>query len=160
MSISAAPTERDLIRTLLDEGAPGDALAAYYALYHDRARAAVFLHTDPSHPARPDGFLVRAQTGQDLFRPLVTFRASSTEVAESLFRRGLQGGRPNYVTVPAPLAGYVNRLLTVSDASIFRVFRLDREHFKPIINIFVTVERGPDNWPRYEIRQSDRVPPK
>ncbi len=157
MSTPAASRESNAIRALIDERKPGDALAAYYALYHDRARASVFLHHDPAHPAQPDGFLVRAQTGQDLFRPLVTFRAPSAEAAYDLFQQGIQGGRPYYVTVPADLAGYVNRHLTVNDAAIYRVFRLDREHFQPVVNIFVTTERGPDNWPRYEIRQTDRV---
>jgi RimJ/RimL family protein N-acetyltransferase len=157
MSVSTTSPEREQIRALLDEHSPADALATYYALHHDRARSAVFLHFDPAQPALPDGFLVRAQTGQDLFRPLVTLRAPSSEAALDLFQRGLQGGRPNYLTVPAGQAGYVNQHLAVNDAAIFRVFRLAREHFKPVVNIFVTVERGPDNQPRYEIRNGDRV---
>lgn len=157
MPVSAAPTERDLIRPLLDEQVPADALAAYYALHHDPARSAVFLLVDPARPGRASGFLVRAQTGQDLFRQLATFRAPTAEAALDLFRRGLNRGRPYYFTVPLTMAEFVNRHLAVAEPALYRVFRLDRERFQPVVNIFVTAERGPDGWPRYEIRQDDRV---
>lgn len=157
MSVSAVSTDRSLVRPLVDESNPADALAAYYALHHDPGRAAVFTHFEPDQPSRPDGFLVRAQTGQDLFRPLVTFRVASAEAAFELFQEGMRGGRPYYVTVPIALAEYVNRYLAVSEPSLYRVYRLDRQNFQPVVNIFVTTERGPDGWPRYEIRQADRV---
>lgn len=157
MSTPTASPERDEIRRLIDERQPGDALAAYYALHHDRGRTAIFLHRDPAQGGRADGFLVRAQTGQDIFRPLVTFRAPSAEAALDLFQQGIQGGRPYYITAPVSHAAYINRYLTVSDPAIYRVYQLARENYQPLVNIFVTVERGPDNWPRYEIRQGDRV---
>jgi predicted GNAT family acetyltransferase len=55
------------------------------------------------------------------------------------------------------MADSVNRFLAVSDPAIYRVYRLSRDLFQPVINIFVTAEHGPDDWPRYEVRQSDRV---
>ena len=157
MSSPPLSAQRDLVRPLLDERSPADALAVYYALYHDSARSAVFSHFDPARPDRSDGFLVRAQTGQDLFRPLITFRARSSDAALDLLRRGLYPGRPFYVTVPMDLAGYVNQCLTVAGPATYRIYRLDREAYDPIVNIFVTSERGQDGWPRYEIRQADRV---
>ena len=146
-----------MVRPLLDEHSAADALAVYYALHHPAARTTVFVHADPAHPDRPDGFLVRAQTGQDLFRPLITLRAPSSEAACDLFGQAMYTGRPFYVTVPLSLAGYVNEHLMVAEPSVYRVYRLDPENYQPIINIFVTSERGQDDWPRYEIRQTDRV---
>jgi RimJ/RimL family protein N-acetyltransferase len=145
------------VRALLDERDPADALAVYYALFHDPARSTVYLHFDPEQPARPNGFLVRAQTGQDIFRPLITFRAPSAEAAVELFRQGMQGGRPYYLTAPTAMARYVNRYLNIHEPALFQVLRLNRERFQPVINVLVTSERGPDNWPRYEIRNGDRV---
>ena len=64
---------RASLRPLLDENSVADALASYYALYHPPDRAEVVIHPTDSNQA--DGFLVRARTGLDLFRPLATFRA-------------------------------------------------------------------------------------
>jgi GNAT superfamily N-acetyltransferase len=148
--------QRNTVRRLLDERSTVDALAAYYAFHHDPERTDLFAHTD-AVSQRPDGFLVRARTGQDLFRPLVTFRAPTAEVAGELFRAGLNAGRPYYFTIPFELAGYVHSHLAVVEPVVYHVYRLDRSRFEPIINVFVTSSRGADGWPRYEIRQVDRL---
>src|SRR4051794_38155640 len=97
---SAVNQLRSLIRPLLDERSTADALAAYYALYHPADRTELFVY--PSEPAGgpPRGFLVRARTGIDLFRPLVTGRLHDDETAAALVERGLIAGRPVYLTVP------------------------------------------------------------
>lgn len=154
---SALAAQRDLIRHLLDDRSPADALAVYYALCHDPGRSVLVVHPEAGNSNRADGFLVRAQTGQDLFRPLVTFRAPSAEAALELFREGLTPGRPYYVAVPMDLAGHVNRHLRVSDPTTHRVYRLDPERYQPIINIFVSTSRGPDGTPRYEVRQAEKA---
>lgn len=157
MIASAPSSQRDLIRPLLDDRAPADALAVYYAFCHDPNRTVLVVHRDPGSADRADGFLVRAQTGQDLFRPLVTFRAPSGEAALDLFREGLSPGRPCYFAVPMDLAAYVNRYLEVSDSTANLVYRLDPKRYQPIINIFVTTSRGPAGTPRYEVRQAEKV---
>lgn len=155
MASSALAHERDLVRGLLDENSPRDALAVHYSLHYDPKRTALVVH-QPA-PDRADGFLVRAQTGFDLFRPLVTFRAPSEAVAAGLFRQGLLPGRPVQLTVPEALAQWTFRHLQVSDAHLMRLYVLDPDSFRPEINILVTSARSPDGLPRYEIRSGVSV---
>ncbi|MDP7544523.1 MAG: hypothetical protein QGG31_02010, partial [Anaerolineales bacterium] len=78
-----------------------DAIATYYALHHDPARTRLFLHHDAAGHA--DGFLVRAQTGMDLFTPTVIARAPSEQAAATLFQSGLIAGRPYFLLLPPEL---------------------------------------------------------
>lgn len=155
MTATTPEGQRATIRRLLDDRSPADALAAYYALHHSPSRTAVFVHRRADGTA--GGMLVRAQTGQDLFRPLVTFRAEGEAEAVALFRQGLVAGRPYYLIAPLDLAGYVNKHLSVTEAQVHCLYRLDPADFRPIINIFVTSARGADGLPRYEIRSEQRV---
>ena len=63
--------QRTLASKLLDASNPVDAPTAYYTLYHDQARSALFVRGER---ASVQGFVGRFQTGIDLFRPLVTLR--------------------------------------------------------------------------------------
>ena len=58
---------------------PRDALAAYYALYHDHRRTQLWLHFDRRD--RIDGLMAVCQTGFDLFQPTVVLRAHDEEAA-------------------------------------------------------------------------------
>ncbi len=147
--------ERANIRQLINEKSPADAFTAYYALYHDIKRVSLFLHHDPA--GRADGFLVRAQTGLDLFRPVVSIRAAGDEIALALFRAGLVPNRPYYLVAPLALAGAVNRYLTVADAELLQIYHLDPARFEPQINVMVVSNPSPDGWPRFEISASDTV---
>ena len=147
--------QRDLIRPLLNENSPQDALAAFYALHYDPKRISLTVHM--ASPERADGFLVRGQTGFDLFRPLVTFRAAAEDVAVDLFREGLLRGRPVRLTVPDSLAQWTFRHLDVSDPQIMRVYTLEPGAFEPTLNVLVTVSRSPEGHPRYEIRSGQTV---
>jgi ribosomal protein S18 acetylase RimI-like enzyme len=142
---------RASIRPLLNETSPADALASYYSLDHPPDRVDLFVHPDE----RPRGFLVRARTGMDLFRPLVTFRADDEATARRLFAAGLPAGRPVYLTVPERLALWSNKYLTVSDAELHRIYLLNALH-EPVINVLVVVSTGSDGQPRCEIRSGDQ----
>jgi RimJ/RimL family protein N-acetyltransferase len=146
---------RASLRPLLNENSVADALASYYALHHPPDRAEVVIH--PREAQRADGFLVRARTGLDLFRPLVTFRAPSEAVAVSLFQDGLQLGRPVYLTVPEALAGWANKHLLVTDAALHRVYRFNPDQHEPMINVLAMMSTGPDGTPRCEIRSGGQV---
>ncbi len=148
-------SQRLSVRPLLDVGAPGDAMEAYYALYHDPARTELFLHYGADK--RPDGFLARVQTGADLFRPLVIMRARSKHVATSLFQRGLIPGRSYYAVLPVPLAEIAFDELQLPDPQVLRIFRLDPARYQPVINVLVKPHRYDDGKPRYEIRSQDRL---
>lgn len=142
-------------RRLLDERSPADALASYYALHCPPERAELFVHADEN--SRADGFLVRARTGLDLFRPLVTFRAQTEHVARALFREGLPPGRPVYLAVPDSLASWANKYLSITDAELHRVYRLNLSRYQPLINVLTVTSRDPSGGPRCEIRTQEQL---
>jgi ribosomal protein S18 acetylase RimI-like enzyme len=152
---------RPRVRPLLDTRSPADALASYYALYHAPDRSDLFVYPETAaggdRPEPAQGFLVRARTGLDLFRPLVTYRALTEAAAQALFERSLQPGRPAYLTVPEALAQWSNKYLTVTDAELHRVYRLNPQRYQPIINVLAVTSLGTDGLPRVEIRAGDRA---
>jgi ribosomal protein S18 acetylase RimI-like enzyme len=151
--------QRAVIRPLLDDRAPADALANYYVFNHSPERTELFVSPEAAetYAAPANGFLVRARTGMDLFRPLVTFRAPNSVAAQLLFRRGLIAGRPVYLTVPESHAGWVNQYLAVSDAELHNILRYDPERYEPEINVLVVNSNAPDGLPRCEIRAGERA---
>jgi RimJ/RimL family protein N-acetyltransferase len=156
MSTAISPeAQRAALRPLLDERSPADALAAYYALQHPTDKTELVVYRADGH--RAEGFLARARTGLDLFRPLVTYRAETEAAARWLFEHGLIPGRPVYLTVPERLAAWANKYLQVSDAELHRVYRFDPARYEPEINVLVTTSQAPDGLPRCEIRSGDRA---
>lgn len=146
---------RRLAQTLLDERSPVDALAGYYALHAPPDRAELVVETDAAGGTA--GFLVRAQTGIDLFRPLVTFRALAEPAAAALFERGLPPERPVYLTVPVALGPWANKYLRVTDAELHRLYRFEVDRYAPLINILTVTSQDPAGGPRCEIRSGDKV---
>lgn len=147
--------QRALARHLLDERSAADAMAAYYALEHSAARTRLFLHYAAA--GRVDGVLVRAQTGADLFRPLVMVRAPNSTAAAQLLQAGLQPGRPYYLVMPAELGAVAFRELEITELQLLCQYVLYAHQFKPLINVLVQRATGSDGAPRYEIRAQDRV---
>lgn len=147
--------QRTEARYLLNDRFPSDAFAAYYTLYHDPKRTDIFLSYDQLN--RVNGFLTRAQTGLDLFRPVVVVRAVNDQVAASLFESGLQANRPYYLIAPLSLGVMINRTLTATDSEILRVYRLDPSRFNSQINILTVLSYAPDGSPRFEIGSNNQV---
>jgi RimJ/RimL family protein N-acetyltransferase len=147
--------ERDRLRVLLDEQSPRDALACYYALYHPAARTSLYVVATP--PSRPEAFLVRARTGQDLFRPLITLRSPGTAPASLLLQAALAPGENAYFSLPAPLGSLLASTLEIHERSTLEIHILEARHFQPVVNIFVTHSKSPDGLTRYEVRQSGRL---
>ena len=64
--------QRRALRLLLDENNPADAMASYYAFYHDEDRTQII--SDPEITAetpsdvRAKGYVAISRTGIDLFR--------------------------------------------------------------------------------------------
>ncbi len=149
---------RAVVRPLLDERSPADALASYYAFHHPANRTELFVEHEGGRPGGPAaGFLVRARTGIDLFRPLVTFRARHEADARALFESGLVPGRPVYLTVPETHALWANKHLTVTDAELHRVYRFNPENYVKQFNVLIITGTGADGLPRCEIRAGDRA---
>lgn len=145
----AISDERAEARRLLDDHLPADAFAAYYAFHHDPKRTTLFIHREKG--GQPDGVLIRAQTGLDLFRPVVAVRAASDEALLDLFKTGLVPNRPYYLVIPLSLASAVNRHLSVTDPELLCIYRLEPSKFDPELNVMVVSNPAPDGSPRFEI---------
>jgi hypothetical protein len=144
---------RAALAPLLNGQSPADALPAYYALHHPLSRTEIFVHHSPAL-RRADGFLVRARTGMDLFRPLVTFRSDTEEVMQTLLREGLTPNRPYYLAVPESFGHWVQKRLSLSEAEVHRIYRFSSPPTPPPLNVLLVTSRGADGTPRAEIRST------
>ncbi len=148
-------TLRQSVRDLLNEFDAADGLAAYYALHHDPARTALFIHRDSS--GQIGGFLARCQTGFDLFRPLVTLRVRGEGAIAPLLEEGLLAGRPYLLVLPSSLAERVLPGLAVGEVTRSRIYRLDPRRHRPEVNVMVTIRPDRDGNPRAEVRSGGEV---
>lgn len=155
-SVQELETQRSALRALLDERNPADAVTAHYALHHAPERTEIFIHRHPT-TAAIEGYLIRARTGMDLFRPYVMLRAQTEEAAVALLQQGLKPGWPVYLTVPEALAGWVNKHLVVTDAELHRLYQLHPAQYQSLLNVLVVTSTGPEGSPRCEIRAGDRA---
>jgi GNAT superfamily N-acetyltransferase len=156
--VSVAPLpaqERASLRSLLDVRRAGDAMASYYALLHPAAKTRLWAHRSPAD--RMDGFLVRAQTGQDLFRPLVTLRAPEAASAAELLGAAFPSPQPAIFSIPESLGLWVLPLLSVETSMQILLLRLNPARLEPLINILVQRATSPGGLPRYEIRNESRL---
>lgn len=147
--LSELNNQRRAMRHLLSQADPADALASYYALWHDPRRSQMRLHYAPRRQV--DGFVVVAQTGADLFRPLVTLRAPGEAAAGELLREALVPGRAYYVAVPINLAAAVRAHLDIEQAALNHIYVLDPGRFQPVINVLVQTISSPEGAARFEI---------
>jgi RimJ/RimL family protein N-acetyltransferase len=147
--------ERTELRRILDPRRAGDALALYYALLHPPARTRLWAHRSPA--GRLDGFLVRAQTGQDLFRPLVTLRAPDAAAAAELLQAAFPSPQSALFSFPEPLSLWILPRLASESIVRLRLFKLNPARLEPLVNIFVRGAETPGGLPRFEIRRGDRL---
>jgi GNAT superfamily N-acetyltransferase len=170
--------KRQAIQHLLQPHAAADALATYYALYHPDDRTTLVIHRDESD--RADGLLALCRTGMDLFRPLLTLRTETVDVATKLLKRALPPVAVSpgavapassahtaeagvaispvpvaavMIAVPLHLRPAVEAFFVVSAETIASVYQLHRQHFRPIINVLVTRAPSPGGDPRFVIRE-------
>lgn len=147
--------EREAIRPLISRSDPGDALTAYYALYH--SPALTHLHVHRGEGGLPDGFLAVCTTGADLFRPLVVMRGRDDSVLQSLAQRALVPGRPYYFVVPLRYTPVIEREIEISERHVGAILALDPSRFEPVINVLVVPAPSVNGGLRFEIRSQDRV---
>ncbi len=156
MSVALLPAEeRSSLRSLIEARRPGGALAAYYALYHPAPRVRLWVHR--SAGGRTDGFLVRAQTGQDLFRPLVVPHAPDSASLAELLQAALPSGQPALFSFPETLSLWLLPLLSIDTQRRLLLFLLNPSKFVPLPNIFVRRGSSPDGLARFEIRQGEHL---
>jgi RimJ/RimL family protein N-acetyltransferase len=147
--------QRRSIRHLLSPADPADALASYYALWHDPRRTQLAIHRDSQ--ASVDGYVAVSQTGADLFRPLVTLRAKDEDAVPEMLSAALAANRPYRLIAPVTLASAVREALEISKASVDSVHRLDPSHFQPVINVLVQSVTGADGSARYQIESRGQL---
>ncbi len=152
-STAARESWRGALAPLLNEQSPADALAIYYAFHHPADRSQIFVRQSAALQ-RADGFLVRARTGMDLFRPLITLRSDTEEAARALLREGLTPNRPYYLVVPEALRGWLDKYVSVSEAETYKIYRYEAPPTSPPINVLLVTSQGPDGTPRAEIRST------
>jgi hypothetical protein len=138
--------QRAHIRRLLDDSSPADAPTAYFALFHDAARSA--LYTVANDAGRITGFAGVFQTGIDLFRPLVTLVCPDPECAAALLHRALTPDRPYILFARMNQFSLVGGSLRVDNHRTLQIYRLDSRRFQPEINVLVRREAAHDGTPR------------
>jgi RimJ/RimL family protein N-acetyltransferase len=141
--------QRRYIRSLLDDTDPKDAPTAYYALFHDPKRSTLATAIDDR--GIPEGFVGIFQTGQDLFRPLVTMMCRNAEVAATLLAESLTPGRAYIFFANLNQLLLAGDSLQVENQQILQIYRLEVARFKPQVNVTVVHSRGPNNTPRCEV---------
>ena len=147
--------KRRVVRPLLSPHDPADALASYYALYHDPKRTDLTVSLDAQGNA--DGFVAVCQTGADLFRPLVTLRAQDTDAVSPLLNKALTPRRPYHITVPVTLASAVRECMELRESTLLILYQLEPARFQRIINVLVQQVKGADGTPRFQIESQGKV---
>jgi GNAT superfamily N-acetyltransferase len=143
--------KRQAIQHLLSPLSPQDAMVSYYALYHPQDRTELILHTGKG--GRVDGFLALCRTGMDLFRPLLTMRADSRQIAAALIGEAIQPELPVIIAVRLEQRPLIEAFFAVSGETVAGVYQLERSSFRPVINVLVTRAPTPGGDPRFVIRE-------
>ena len=142
--------ERQKLRNLVDIHSASDAMAAYYGLEHPEERVKLFGYYPSGHVL--SGFMAVANTGVDLFRPLVIPFAATAEAMRTLIASALDPGRPYLIYLPIEQSETMIELANLEPIAITNLLRLDASRFQPVINILVERRKGPGGYPRFEIQ--------
>lgn len=151
---------RQAISHLLDEQAPEDAAAVYYAYHHPDEKTSLVLY--PPGASRAEGYVAVSRTGIDLFRPLVTMRLPVDDPVSSreLLDQVLPPGSGAIIYSPAAYLPLLQAFFDISSEEHLQLYVLDPGRFEPIINVLVVQSTTPDGLPRFVIRsqaQNDQV---
>ncbi len=143
--------KRRSIADLLSPTSPGDALTAYYALYHKRTQ--LFTHGQEVIV----GFLAICQTGHDLFTPLVVMRAVSDDVLSTFLSDHLDERREYLFAVKEQMTAVLKRCLFTWDEHDNLIYNVDEASFRPNSRHPVEKVIKADGFPRFEIRDGEKV---
>ena len=148
--------QRRAIRHLLRSDDASDALASYYALWHDPRRTKLIVQYGPERAAA-EGFIALARTGADLFRPVVTLRANSKDVAARLLQTALAPNRPYQLVVPIQFASTLRERLELTQPQLHHVYQLRPSLFQPVVNVLLQHSAGPDGAQRFRIESQGEL---
>lgn len=145
---------RRAIYHLLNEDSPADAMAAYYAFYHDDRRTQLI----PWSPddTRKTGYMALSRTGIDLFRPFVTLRLPANDMGASvdMVYYALQPGMAIVLSVPDFYLPLMRALFDIQSEQQLKVLYLDRQRFEPLINVLVTQDVAANGLPRFLVHST------
>jgi len=147
--------KRRAIRPMLSPTDPADALASYYALWHDPRRTELTLHKDSQ--GKVNGFVAVCQTGADLFRPLVTLRSRDSDAVGEMLDGSLQPNRPYRIVAPMELAPALREHLEITRSALNRIYRLNPGRFEPVINVLVQRVSQRGEPPRFQIESQGQI---
>lgn len=145
--------DRQNLAGLLDTESAADAAPLYFALQHPSERTRLLGYG--ADPTRPTGFLAVAQTGLDLFRPLLVPFVNGPKAFRALMEAGLTPGMGGLLRIPAEQMSWIDGKFEISQAEVSQVLRLDPSAYEPVLNVLVLESRSPDGAPRYEVRAAD-----
>lgn len=141
---------RHLIRHLLDDDSPADAMAAYYAYYHPDTRTQL-LPFVAAGMERAAGYVALSRTGIDLFRPLLTLRLPYWDMATSVdvIYEAMRPGTAVIISTPSHYLPLINAVFEVQSEQHLRLLYLDRSRFEPVINVLVSQDKAANELPRF-----------
>jgi hypothetical protein len=144
--------ERALLEPLLNQRSASDAIVTYYALKHPAKKVNLFASLGAG--GKPVSFLVLAQTGMDLFRPLVLPFVASLEVLNQLMDIAIGSDQPFIIQLPLEQRDWLDSSFELSNVHTAELLRMDKSAFKPIVNVLVTEVETPNDFSRFEIRSN------
>jgi hypothetical protein len=144
--------DRALLEPLLNQRAASDAIVTYYALKHPARK--IKLYSALGSGGKPSSFLVMAQTGMDLFRPLALPFVASSEVLNQLMDIAIAPDRPFILQIPLEQKDWLDSSFELSDVRTAELLRLDPGVFEPIINVLALEVDTPGEFSRFEIRSA------
>jgi hypothetical protein len=148
--VKAIPlSDRQQLASLLDPHSAADAMAAYYALSHPEDKVRLYGYASGS--GEPRGFLAVAQTGLDLFRPLVVPFVATREIMVRLLRDACRPGQSIMLHLPADQVAWLDGEVEIHDQHDLELLRLEPSAYEPILNVLVVERQAPGGLPRYEI---------
>ncbi|MEM9777483.1 MAG: GNAT family N-acetyltransferase [Chloroflexota bacterium] len=149
--------KRRAIRKLVDETNPADAMAAYYAFYHDDDRTSIVTNQDiaPDEPQSVEAYATVSRTGMDLFRPLITTRLNISDLNNSaqLLKAVLPPGAEAFMAAPISYDPLIRAIFEVKSEQKLHLYIYPHGIPDPIINIFVSQD-GSSPTPRFMIKQT------
>ena len=144
--------DRALLEPLLNQRAASDAIITYYALKHPARKIQLFAALGSG--GKPSSFLLMAQTGMDLFRPLALPFVASADVLNQLMDISIAPNRPFILQMPLEQKDWLDSSFELSNIRSTELLRLDPGVFEPIINVLVLEVDTPNEFSRFEIRSS------
>ena len=142
-------SRRSELEPLLNKYRVEDAMVAYYALDHPADKTRIFGFFGSGD--KPTDFLVIAQTGFDLFRPLVVPFASERRALMYLIQTALSDQRNYLVTIPLDQSDMLEGVVDVTEPTVNEIHRLDLGFYERVMNILAVRKENSSGWPRYEI---------